>query len=144
MRGCPSWPRRRTSRAERLSSVRRRLEPADLPHPTQVQLGDRPRDLWFIISPSDTQILHVSDAYRNAYLGSVAALIGKIDALTAAFRLIGASGERSDLAAGTRCDLFLLSGRRRGRFDAGAVSLFRNLEPTGLLLANVWALPVLG
>ena len=26
----------------------------------------------------------------------------------------------------------------------GAVSLFRNLEPTGLLLANVWALPVLG
>ena len=25
----------------------------------------------------------------------------------------------------------------------GAVSLFRNLEPSGLLLANVWALPVL-
>lgn len=24
----------------------------------------------------------------------------------------------------------------------GAVSLFRNLEPSGLLLANVWALPV--
>ena len=26
----------------------------------------------------------------------------------------------------------------------GAVSLFRNLEPIGLLLANVWALPVRG
>ena len=34
--------------------------------------GDRPRDLWFIISPRDTQILQVSDAYRNVYLGSVA------------------------------------------------------------------------
>ena len=61
---------------------------------------------------------------------------------SAAFRLIGASGERSDLAAGTRCDLFLLSGRRRGLFDGSGV-LFRNLEPSGLLLANVWALPVL-